>query len=73
MNFTFYLAICGGRAYNDREKIWYTLDRIHHKRMITALVHGACPTGWEFPQPYTLGRNRLQFFACLSHQGADSC
>ena len=42
---TFVLAVCGGRDYLDRERVFHTLDRVHAKRPITTLVQGCCPTG----------------------------
>lgn len=37
----FVLCVCGGRDYQDREKVFSTLDRVHAKRPVTLLVHGA--------------------------------
>lgn len=36
------IAVCGGRGYADREKIFATLDRVHALRVIYKLIHGNC-------------------------------
>lgn len=36
------IIVCGGREYADRERVFAALDRVHAKRQITLLVHGAC-------------------------------
>lgn len=33
---------CGGRGYQDRDKVFQALDLLHAKNSITVLVHGAC-------------------------------
>ncbi|WP_429016050.1 DUF2493 domain-containing protein [Comamonas sp. 4034] len=37
---SFVLCVCGGRDYQDRERVFSTLDRVHSKRPVTLLVHG---------------------------------
>lgn len=39
------LLVTGGRHYTDREAVYDALDRVHAKRPVTLLIHGACPTG----------------------------
>lgn len=36
------MIVCGGRAYDDRARVFAALDRAHARRTITLLVHGAC-------------------------------
>ncbi|ATI15672.1 hypothetical protein [Bordetella phage vB_BbrM_PHB04] len=35
------LLVCGGRDYADREAVFAALDRVHAKRPVTLLIHGA--------------------------------
>ena len=35
------ILVCGGRNYQDRTRVFATLDRIHEKAAITTIVHGA--------------------------------
>ena len=37
----FQLAVTGGRNFNNREKVYQTLDAVNRKRPITLLIHGA--------------------------------
>jgi len=37
------IIVCGGRNYQDRERVFAALDRAHAKRRITLLVHGGAP------------------------------
>lgn len=36
------VLVTGGREYNDRERVYYTLDDFHARTPITLLVHGSC-------------------------------
>lgn len=36
------VLVFGGRAYNDRQKVYDTLDEFHAKTPITLVIHGAC-------------------------------
>jgi hypothetical protein len=36
------VLVFGGRAYNNREKVYYTLDDYHAKTPITLVIHGSC-------------------------------
>ncbi len=36
----FVLCVCGGRDYQDKDRAFATLDRVHSKRPISQLVHG---------------------------------
>ncbi|MDB5994585.1 MAG: 20, APCd gp20 [Pseudomonas sp.] len=36
------VIVCGGRDYQDWERVCVALDRAHAKKAITLLVHGAC-------------------------------
>lgn len=38
----FVVICCGGRDYQDRDRVFAALDKAHAKRPITLLVHGAC-------------------------------
>lgn len=42
---TFSVLITGGRDFLDRDFVWLSLDRLHRKRTITLLIHGASPGG----------------------------
>ena len=35
------LLVCGGRDYADREFVFQCLDRVHAKRTVMLLIHGA--------------------------------
>lgn len=35
------LLVCGGRDYAEREHVYACLDRLHAKRPVTLLIHGA--------------------------------
>jgi hypothetical protein len=35
------LLVCGGRDFNDRSAVFTILDRVHSKRPITCVIHGA--------------------------------
>lgn len=37
----FRLLVCGGRDYDNREHVYATLDRVHARRPIGVLIHGA--------------------------------
>lgn len=39
------VIVCGGRDYQDRDRVFEALDRLHKKRGITCVIHGACKTG----------------------------
>jgi hypothetical protein len=39
------ILVTGGRDYQDRDHVFDVLDRIHAKRRITFVIHGAC--GWD--------------------------
>lgn len=36
------VGVCGGRNYQDRAKVFRTLDAMHDAQRITMIVHGAC-------------------------------
>lgn len=36
------IIVCGGRDYQDRDRVFAALDLAHGRRPITLLVHGAC-------------------------------
>ncbi|MDB5541822.1 MAG: 20, APCd gp20, partial [Devosia sp.] len=36
------LIVCGGRDYQDRERVFAALDKAHARTRIELLVHGAC-------------------------------
>jgi hypothetical protein len=38
---TFRLVVCGGRDYTDHAHVFATLDRVHAKRPVSVLIHGA--------------------------------
>ena len=37
----FRVLVCGGRDYTDRAHVFATLDRVHAKRPISLVIHGA--------------------------------
>lgn len=39
------ILVTGGRDYQDREKVFEALDRLHKEKGIACIIHGACPTG----------------------------
>jgi hypothetical protein len=36
------VIVCGGPTYDDRDRVFAALDRVHERQAITLLVHGAC-------------------------------
>lgn len=36
------VLVFGGRAYNKRDKVYYTLDDYHAQNPITLVIHGSC-------------------------------
>lgn len=36
------VLVFGGRAYNKRDKVYYTLDDFHAEHPISLIIHGAC-------------------------------
>jgi len=36
------VIVCGGRDYQDRDRVFAALDLAHARRRIALLVHGAC-------------------------------
>jgi len=34
------VLVCGGRDYDDRERLWAVLDELHANKPITRLIHG---------------------------------
>lgn len=36
------LIVCGGRDFDDHEKVWKTLDRINDIKSISMIIHGGC-------------------------------
>ena len=74
------LLVCGGRHYRDRDRVFATLDRIHDKRPITAIIEGAA-TGadalaaeWAMNHDINLaecyGGGLTEFMASLLPDGA---
>ncbi|WP_043341372.1 DUF2493 domain-containing protein [Comamonas sp. B-9] len=53
----FILCVCGGRVFSDQELAFHTLDRIHAKRPITELVHGAAPGADRLAGQWAKSRN----------------
>lgn len=39
------VLVFGGREYDDEAAVFDALDRLHRKRGITCIIHGATPTG----------------------------
>lgn len=39
------VIVCGGRDYQDRAKVFESLDRLHQEKGITCVIHGDCRTG----------------------------
>jgi hypothetical protein len=35
------VLVCGGRDYDDRERVYFVLDEYHRKHGISVLIHGA--------------------------------
>lgn len=41
------VLVFGGREYNNREKVYYTLDDFHAKTPISLLIHGSCRSRFD--------------------------
>jgi len=43
------VIVFGGRDYDDRDRVFAALDRVHERQAITLLVHGARhgPQDWQ--------------------------
>lgn len=39
------VIVCGGRDFDNRFFVWHSLNRVEKRVVITAIIHGACPTG----------------------------
>lgn len=74
------LLVCGGRHYHNRDRVFATLDRIHEKKTITAIIEGAA-TGadalaaeWAMNHDINLaecyGGGATEFMASLVPDGA---
>ena len=74
------LLVCGGRDYHNRDRVFATLDRIHEKKTITAIIEGAA-TGadalaaeWAMNHDINLaecyGGGATEFMASLAPDGA---
>jgi len=74
------LLVCGGRHYHNRDRVFATLDRIHEKKTITAIIEGAA-TGadalaaeWAMNHDINLaecyGGGLTEFMASLVPDGA---
>jgi len=37
------VLVCGGRTFNDRDRVFSVLDRLHHTTPITRVIHGGAP------------------------------
>jgi hypothetical protein len=42
---TMRLLVCGGRDYQNRDRVWRLLDGIHRKHGIAVIIEGRCPLG----------------------------
>jgi hypothetical protein len=53
------LLVCGGRDFDDKEFVFYTLDRVHAKRPVTCLIHGAARGADTLAADWALDRGVL--------------
>ena len=53
----FRLLVCGGRDYADRSHVWATLDRVHRKRPLGLVIHGAARGADTLAAEWALERN----------------
>lgn len=54
------VLICGGRAYNDRQRVYDILDAFHAKTPISLMITGACEGRLDLKTGETLwGADRL--------------
>lgn len=63
----FVLCVCGGRDYQDKDKVFRTLDRVNAKRRIDVLVQGECPTGADLFAKQWAKERGVQHFGFLAN------
>lgn len=63
----FVLCVCGGRDYQDKDKVFSTLDRVNAKRRIDVLVQGECPTGADLFAKQWAKERGVQHFGFLAN------
>ena len=37
------VLVCGGRDYQDKDRVFDILDQLHKKHQIVQIIHGVCP------------------------------
>lgn len=53
------LLVCGGRDFDDREFVFHALDKVHAKRPIECLIHGAARGADTLAADWALDRGVL--------------
>lgn len=57
------LLACGGRDYHNRDRVFATLDRIHEKKTITAIIEGAATGADALAAEWAMARG-IQLCEC---------
>jgi len=57
------LLACGGRDYHNRDRVFATLDRIHEKKTITAIIEGAATGADALSAEWAMARG-IQLCEC---------
>jgi len=50
------ILVTGGRSYADRDAVWSALDRVHAKRGLTCVIHGAATGADEHARAWCIAR-----------------
>lgn len=64
------VLVCGGRNYDDRPRVWDTLDALDRVQYQATILHGAC--GWDGDKPDEWTEDRLRGADRLAHEWAVS-
>lgn len=67
MSDSFVLAVCGGRNFDDKARVFSVLDRVNRKRKITTLIQGMCPTGADMLAAAWAKERGIQCFGFLAN------
>ncbi|UMO76018.1 DprA-like DNA processing chain A [Planktothrix phage Pra-JY27] len=65
------ILVCGGRDYEDRPAVYRALDRLHAKRGISLLIHGAARGADTLAREWAEDRNvpLMEFMADWKRHG----
>jgi hypothetical protein len=56
------LLVCGGRTYEDKDHLFFTLDLIHDLMEVTMIIHGDAGKFYDYPDSYSVEPGTLPGF-----------